>query len=220
MNKISLIFSVIGIISAIGLILYVAPNMNERVEIAQEKLDSASLNLLDVCMKTVSVSDLYGCKKEIGDIVERCGSQSTMSVCTDPRIEQFFMMVDERIVQSLGKINDAALNLLEQCYDVSPELSGNCDFSSIEAYCQDPRFSSMSVCNDSRFKIITNQNGIAENYPSDESSNISEQTELSEECMKLKEIMEQNRFAANNNDPIAIGEFGTAMNDYNRLGCP
>jgi len=49
---------------------------------------------------------------------------------------------------------------------------------------------------------------------------IEQPTMMSEECRVLKEIMNQNRYGANNNDPLAIGEFGFAMNDYNELGCP
>lgn len=41
----------------------------------------------------------------------------------------------------------------------------------------------------------------------------------SEECKSLKEIMEQNRYGAENNDPLAIDEFGRAMNEYNLLSC-
>lgn len=44
-------------------------------------------------------------------------------------------------------------------------------------------------------------------------------TDTSEECEKLKEIMEQNRYGAENNDPLAISEFGMAMNEYNLLSC-
>ncbi|MCV0430336.1 hypothetical protein [Nitrosopumilus sp.] len=49
---------------------------------------------------------------------------------------------------------------------------------------------------------------------------IEKMTTMSDECKVLKEIMDKNRDGANSNDPQALGEFGLAMNDYNKLGCP
>jgi len=74
-------------------------------------------------------------------------------------------------------------------------------------------------CKKEEYKIIPScHDGRIANYLSKEPA--TEQITMSEECKELQEIMEQNRFGANNNDPIAIGEFGSAMNEYDELGCP
>ena len=76
--------------------------------------------------------------------------------------------------------------------------------------CKKPQMNNIPSCHDGRIA----------NYLSKEPAVISEQTTMSQECKDAKEIMDQNRWAANHNDPEALGEVGEAFNDYNRMGCP
>jgi hypothetical protein len=128
----------------------------------QKDLDNASLNMVDLCMEVVSISDLTHCKQSIQEIKDNCkdSSYSSFSVCSDPRLDQFFISVDDRIAESQNniikaeqKVNDKSLDLVNLCY-VSNDPGCEVSMLMIKEQCNEPSLSLLSVCDDPRVDEI------------------------------------------------------------------
>lgn len=184
---------------------YAIPQSTERMEEVNKKLADATLNLLDVCVSSKTLGDISNCDSEIPRISQSCKDKH-IGGC-DSRIDEYYRTRSNRIAEAHDALNSAFTNLFEVC---SSTYGIECDqgLSDIKNYCENYRntIAYVETCDDP--------------YLSKEPTTISEQTTMSEECKEAKEIMKQNRWGANNNDPTAVAAFGMAMNDYNRLGCP
>jgi len=79
--------------------------------------NDASYNLLEICMNTDNLIDLEGCKSDVGipSIIEGCkiNPQSTTSVCSEPRLNEFFVNIDQRINSAQENIESLEQNLSE-----------------------------------------------------------------------------------------------------------
>lgn len=195
----------IGSILAVILTIILLINSSERQEEASERLQDATNDLDKIVDKAIAHCETkgFGCNEIIPQWLEECQKSEMKDIpsCHDGRIEK---LMNNRVVTMS---NECHLRLATiQNYE--KDIYGNFD----EFAYQD----SISYFEELCGKYET----LLDNNLSKESTMISKQTTISQECMELKEIMEQNRYDANNNDPIAIGEFGYAMNEYNKLGCP
>lgn len=150
---------------------------NPKLVQLQKELDDALSGMIDVCMDTKSISDLTNCKQSLQEIKDGCkdSTYSSYSVCDDPRLDQFFINVDDRIAESQSiidkakqKVNDKSLDLVNLCY-VSKDPACKESMLIIKQQCNEPSLSSLSVCNDPRVDEI-----LARTQPSTTASDVFE----------------------------------------------
>jgi len=97
---------------------------------ATKDLDDEAINYLDVCMNTVSISDLEKCGIELKKLNDKCLTNepfSSMPFCNDQRINDFDESVDARIkalkdeVQEVvNELEKIVLNQIEVCMNIAP----------------------------------------------------------------------------------------------------
>ena len=114
---------------------------------------------------------------------------------------------NERLAELKQQRSDLISQMVDLCMNSkSSKVVESCDKESIPSIIEDCKKEHLEACDDPRLS----------NY----FSLRAEQNTMSEECKEAKEIMDKNRWAANNGDYSASTEYGLAMNDYNRFGCP
>lgn len=117
-NKISTIFSIIGVISVILLIVVFMPQTNERLKGLDQELVDATLDLLDVCVNTKTLGDIVSCDKDIesGNISQVCNDKN-LKEC-DVKITEYYDTRDIRIQQAHDTLNSVTRNLIQACSDL------------------------------------------------------------------------------------------------------
>ena len=143
-----------------------------ETQILAQKVNDASIKMLDICTTTNNLVDLRGCKStSIPQIIEHCNDKQypTTSVCSDVRLKEFSDTVDVRIESA----NKDYLNKLAILTDeIDTEQSKQIDHCSvlkthldvckdsmieIENHCMEEGLRNLPSCNDPRIEEIINR---------------------------------------------------------------
>lgn len=168
-----LVIGIIGIISAIIVLATVVPAQIQQqqatsnlIQQDQNQLNNADLKLVGDCETFQSVADLTGCKTQLNNLKSECQmpTYSSMSVCTDPRIDQFLSTVDSKIAYAQstlstdsGNLNAVYLKTLDQCSVVNDSNSlSSCkaEMTQIQQSCTSMSALNIPACNDPRIGQI------------------------------------------------------------------
>lgn len=133
--------------------------MDTQIQQTKLELSTTYASLIDDCTTTQSIQELSSCKTTLSDLQTKCKdpNYSSMNVCTDPRVGQFFTTVDSKInsaqtqlsidgqniSNSILKTVDVCSNtndttILSQCKDEMTQIKTDCDTLKVSA-CSDPR---------------------------------------------------------------------------------
>src|SRR5438552_667344 len=114
-------------ISGIAILIFVVPyqthqlqETNQQIQQIKSQLNDASVNLIDTCMNDTSVGDLTGCKSTISDLKNKCqdSQYSSMSVCSDPRIDSFSTTYDSKLAYAESVISNAGSKMVDLCVNL------------------------------------------------------------------------------------------------------
>ena len=137
MRGITQILSIIGIISTIGLILYYVPIMNERAEIAQERLDVERQKLNEIINKDIvyCIESLDSrCNQVMMGYFEECKKEELTKIpsCHDGRIFSYLETknlietndnLTKSTVANTNQLNKISLQLFDSCLDALDRLN-------------------------------------------------------------------------------------------------
>ena len=170
---IGIVLVIFVIIGAIGFQADLDESIKNSPEIKQfsEDFNDAALDYLDICMNTYSIEVADNCKVELQKIKDQCNESymSSLSVCNDPRLDDFYIDIDIRIKQNQAKIDElesnlsnAFSNMLDACLEphilnpLHPDFSvyelDQCDITIntfIEENCVE---NPLKICNDERIQ--------------------------------------------------------------------
>jgi hypothetical protein len=163
-----IIIGIVGLIFGIFILVTIVPAQFQQQQstnslIVQDKnqLNDASVNLINTCETDQSVGDLTMCKSGIMDMKNKCQDTqySSMSVCNDPRIDQFLSTVDSKIVFAESMISNSASKVVDTCVNLiaSGGNSQECisEMQNIQQSCNQYNVGNhMSVCSDPRINEI------------------------------------------------------------------
>lgn len=171
-----IIIGIASLIFGIALIAIVLPAQlqsqqatNSLIQQDTSRLNTDSVNLLNVCETDQSVGDLTTCKSGITDIKNKCqdSQYSSMSVCSDPRIDQFFTTVDSKISyaqnmisSSSSNLNNATLTMINTCSlvnDTSNLSTCKTEMTQIQQTCNSLGANAVPACSDPRIAQIMNE---------------------------------------------------------------
>ena len=159
-----MIFSLILLVTTLQRLANDEPTPEMKAQL--EKVDDASKNVIDTCMTVTDKAVIDGCIKAINEMKDRCKDKtySTMSVCADPRLDNFFTDIEERTKlnqqkkQVAGeKVNQKTLEIIDICMNVSNEsdlITCKESMLTIKEHCLDPSYEQISACTDPRIEQI------------------------------------------------------------------
>jgi hypothetical protein len=163
-----ILIGIVGLIFTIFLLAIIVPAQfqqqqatNSLIKQDVSQVNDASVNLINICVTDQSVGDLTMCKSSITDLKNKCqGSQySSMSVCTDPRIDQFLSTVDSKTTYAEGVISNSASKVVDSCVSLIASEGNNqeciSEMQNIQQSCNQYNIGNhMTVCSDPRINEI------------------------------------------------------------------
>lgn len=164
-KKGSIIGGIIGIIALISVLASIGNLINIQNEVKQsnQELNNATENLLNVCSEAKSVMDLSGCKTSISNIKTQCKDPqySSMAVCSNPRIDEFFTTYDSKLSYAEGVISNAQSDVINACVELiaSGGINQQCisDMQNIQQACNQFNIDNhIASCSDPRINEIMN----------------------------------------------------------------
>lgn len=165
----SLIFGIMLIVIVLPAQIQSQQATNSLIQQDTSLLNADDLNLLNVCETDQSVGDLTMCKSGITDIKNKCQNSqySSMSVCSDPRIDQFLSTVDSKISYaqniistSSSNLNNAMLTMINTCSlvnDTNNLSTCKTEMTQIQENCISLGVNAVPECNDPRMVQIMNE---------------------------------------------------------------
>ncbi len=181
-----IVFSLYMVGSSISNLQNIDEKYDAESQILAQKLNDASIKMLDICTTTNNLVDLRGCKStSIPQIIEHCNDEQypTTSVCSDVRLKEFSNTIDVRIESAnkdylnkmtilLSEIDFHQSKQIEHCYVLKTNL-GSCKVFMIEIKndCMEEGLRNIPSCNDPRIEEIINRVSLQSNDIIEDSNN-------------------------------------------------
>lgn len=140
--------------------------MDAQIQQTKLELSTTYANLVSDCTTTQSIQELTSCKTTLSDLQTKCKdpNYSSMDVCTDPRVGQFFTTVDSKINSAQTQlavdgqnISDSILKTVDLCYGTNDTtILSQCqtEMTQIKMDCNTLK---VSACSDPRIDQIINR---------------------------------------------------------------